>query len=86
MTTPAAEITDAAAYAQAVQDAVGAAAAYLVVAGENAGSKRAKAEALGTRLATPDEDWSQPRTDRAQVSAGSDVGPNPHWPDGTLSG
>ncbi|MGW1622959.1 NAD-dependent DNA ligase LigA, partial [Streptomyces sp. NPDC002172] len=28
MTTPAAEITDAAAYAQAVQDAVGAAAAY----------------------------------------------------------
>ncbi|RPE38550.1 BRCA1 C Terminus (BRCT) protein [Streptomyces sp. Ag109_O5-1] len=27
----------------------------LVVAGENAGSKRAKAEQLGTRLATPDE-------------------------------
>ncbi len=27
----------------------------LVVAGENAGSKRAKAESLGVRLATPDE-------------------------------
>lgn len=27
----------------------------LVVAGENAGSKRAKAEQLGVRLATPDE-------------------------------